>query len=430
MEADLLQRMARRRDVIADAVATYGTPSFVYFADDVASRIAGLREVFEARFAVSFAVKSNPNPALLRWLRGRVETLDVSSSGELQTALDCGWPAQRLTFTGPAKRSAELRFAVGVSVGAVVVESLLEARVLSSEAEERGLSQRILVRVAPARVPKGFGVNMSGRPTQFGIDEEDLEPVLAEIAELPGLRLEGFHCYSGTQCLDPFALADNFSIFCDLFARMATTSGIKAKTLIFGTGFGIPYHAGTRSIDLEELREAMVPIVERLQQDPALAGATPVLETGRFLVGEAGVYVTRVLYKKHSRGAVIGICDGGMNHHLGACGHLGSVIHRNYPIFKVASSSPDGEVRPYELVGPLCTTIDTLGHGVELPGLDVNDLIGIACSGAYGPTASPSGFISHPPACELWVEDSDSGPTVRDISQHVASRGNEEQING
>jgi diaminopimelate decarboxylase len=132
---------------------------------------------------------------------------------------------------------------------------------------------------------------------------------------------------------------------------------------------------------------------------------------GRYLVGEAGVYLTRVTRIKRSRGSDIAICDGGMNHHLGACGHLGSVIHRNYRIFRVGGE-PGEATRPYELVGPLCTSIDTLGHGVELPELREGDLLGVRCSGAYGLTASPVHFIRHAPARELAAE----GGAVREIT--------------
>jgi diaminopimelate decarboxylase len=396
------QRVSAMRDVLRNIADEHGTPCFVFFLDEMYERIAALKAAFGNRFAISYAVKANPHQVILNRFRDRVATLDLSSGGELRRATACGWPTERLSFTGPGKRPEELIASVESRLGAHIVESIQEAEQLSAYACDGGVTQRILIRIAPATLPRGFGVNMAGRPCQFGIDEEDLLPALERILSLPGLKLDGFHIYSGTQCLDPQSIADNFGIFIDLFKRFSVAADIHPRTLIFGSGIGIPYHDGTVAVDLKAVATNINSRIDELRADERFSGATLLLETGRYLVGEAGVYLTRVLHRKRSRGIEIGICDGGMNHHLGACGHLGSVIHRNYQMFKV--SPPNDEPCPYDLVGPLCTSIDTLGHGVSLPGLQVGDVIGIRCSGAYGATASPTGFISHPAAAEIFVE--------------------------
>ena len=244
---------------------------------------------------------------------------------------------------------------------------------------------------------------MAGKPTQFGVDEEDAADVVAAIQTMRNLRLVGFHAYSGTQCVDAKAIGENFGIFARIFTELAQRLDLRPETLVFGAGFGIPYHGGMNALDLPGVAAAAAPALERLASDPFTAAARLYLEMGRYLVGEAGLYVTRVTRIKRSRGSDIAICDGGMNHHLGACGHLGSVIHRNYRIFKLGAV-PGDAARPYELVGPLCTSIDTLGHGVELPALREGDLLGVHCSGAYGLTASPVNFISHEPPREFAVE--------------------------
>jgi diaminopimelate decarboxylase len=190
--------------------------------------------------------------------------------------------------------------------------------------------------------------------------------------------------------------------------------------LIFGAGFGIPYYLGQEAFDLGRLAARINPALDTLLQNDRLRHATCMLETGRYLVGEAGIFVMRVIRIKVSRGTRIAICDGGMHQHLAACGHLGTVFRRNYRIFKVNASVGPGDTATYDLVGPLCTTIDTLGHAVELPTLHEGDLIGIHCSGAYGLTISPIHFISHPPAKEVVVESADGHPDVKDISQFTA----------
>ena len=389
------------------AAAAGGTPCFVYFLDEVAERIDALKHSFGGRVAPSYAVKSNPHPALLRFLRGRIEYLDVSSGGEIQRAVASGWPPEALGFTGPGKRAAELQSAVDTGLGEVVLESVEEAEVLSRLAVDAGQTRRVLVRLSPRDLPRGFGVRMAGRPTPFGIDEEVLDEALPRIVALPRLALVGFHVYSGTQCLDAAAIAENFRIHARLFRRCAPFAE-RLDKLVFGSGIGIPYHEGDAAVDLAALAREANPVFDELRADERFAEARFLLELGRYLVGEAGHYVTRVLRVKRSRGAEVVVCDGGMNHHLGACGHLGSVIHRNYPIRRVPEGAEEGGAdsapRPYEIVGPLCTSIDTLGHAALLPPLEPGDLIAVGCSGAYGPTASPTGFISHPPPREVAVE--------------------------
>jgi diaminopimelate decarboxylase len=210
---------------------------------------------------------------------------------------------------------------------------------------------------------------MAGKPSPFGIDEEDLEGAFAALKTLPNLRIRGFHIYSGTQCLDADALAEHFEVCCELFRRCATRHALAPYVLVFGSGFGIPYHPGQEAFDLGRLAARVNPVLDALLRGDRFGRATCMLETGRYLVGEAGVFVTRVIRIKASRGTTIAICDGGMHHHLAACGHLGAVFRRNYPIFKVNAGADADATAAYELVGPLCTTIDTLGHGVELPTL-------------------------------------------------------------
>jgi len=398
----------------------FGTPCYIYFMEDIAARCEALRQVFAQRFKISYAVKANPNVGLLQRMRAHIDALDISSVGEMQRALRAGWPPQHLSFTGPGKRAQELVAAVTQGIGHIVVESVHEARTVSQIACAYGTQQDILVRLAPRRIPRGFGLNMAGKPSQFGIDEEDLDGAFAALKTLPSLRIRGCHIYSGTQCLDANALVEHFEICCELFRQCATRHALTPHVLIFGSGFGIPYYPEQKAFDLGHLAARVHPVLDVLLQDDRFRHAVCMLETGRYLVGEAGIFVTRVIRIKVSRDMRIAICDGGMHHHLAACGHLGTVFRRNYRIFKVNASVDTGDTATYDLVGPLCTTIDTLGHAVELPTLDEGDLIGLHCSGAYGLTASPMHFISHPPPREIVVESARGQSSIEDISQFTA----------
>jgi len=411
----MIERTTSQREQLLRQIAQrHGTPTFVYFMDEVQRRIESLREAFGGTLGVSYAMKCNPNADVLVRMRNWVDTLDVSSRGELERGLAAGFPAHRISFTGPAKARRCLELSVEHEIGEVVLESVREARQLSAIASERGKTQQVLVRIAPNRVPKGFGSHMAGRPCQFGIDEEDLETELPEILALPGLTLQGFHIYSGTQCLKADAVAENYEIFLALFRQASALCGLSPKKLVLGSGLGIRYHDGDVALDLARLAALVRPSLQAFQAEPRFAATTMLLETGRYLIGEAGVYLSRVVNRKHSRGSEIATLDGGMQHHLGACGHLGMVIHKPYRMHKLqtVASGADETLHSYDLYGPLCTSIDVLGRGVKLAKLELDDVVAIESSGAYGPSASPGGFISHDPPTEVLVDAGPYGPEI------------------
>lgn len=403
-------------DILAKIAAEHGTPCFVYFMDEVRARIEAIRSAFAGLFGVSYAMKCNPHLAILRRMQGWVDTLDISSGGELARAQSVGWPGATISFTGPGKRLPELQAAVDYAIGDVILESIPEAQQLNEIAGRAGTRQDALIRIAPQKVPRGFGSHMTGKASQFGIDEEVLDSAVPQIAALPHLRLCGFHIYSGTQCLKPDAVAENYEIFVDIFRRACGTHDITPKKLIFGSGLGIPYHEGDASVDLRPIADRITPLLRELKSHKSFANTQLLLETGRYLVGEAGFYLMSVVSKKQSRGSTICVMDGGMNHHLGAAGHLGMVIHRPYPMFKVRSSRPDSAEAAFDLYGSLCTSIDHLGKGVKFPGLEVGDVVSVRSSGAYGATASPVGFISHPPPKEIIVETRDGRTVIEEIT--------------
>ncbi len=399
---------AARDRWLVEAAERLGTPCFVYFADAIAQRAVRLRNAFQNRFTLSFAVKSNPNPALLAWLREQVDWLDVSSIGEMRLALAAGWDPARLGFTGPAKRHAEIREAVAAGIGLLIVESVREARIADAAAAATGRRQEVLVRISPAVVPRGFGDRMAGQPSAFGIDWEDTARDLPSILALPRLRVAGFHIYAATQCLRADAVVENYRGCIALFRELCARHAIEAPTLIFGSGLGIPYHDGDAAIDLEAVGAAVLPDLDACRADTG-AGRL-VLELGRYLVGEAGFFVTGVVATKLSRGRHIALCDGGMNNNLPASGNFGMVIRRNYRMHKVGGGDAE---QPVDVVGPLCTSIDRLGSAVLLPPLDEGDLIAVHNAGAYGLTASPVHFIGHPCPAEAMVCDN----RLLDVSQ-------------
>ena len=397
---------------LAEAAARFGTPAYVYATDVIEARLAHLRRHFARWFAVSFAVKSNPNPALLGWMRDRLDYLDISSGGEFALAQRAGWDPGLVSFTGPAKQEHELRPAIAAGLGELVVESLREARLADAIARDLGLVQPVLLRIAPTRVPKGFGDQMAGRPVAFGIDAEDMPEILPQIAALPNLRIIGLHIYSGTQCLRAPAVCENWRIFMQLFAEISATLDLRPEKLIFGSGLGIPYHPGDEELDLAAIAAEIGPELDAFRADPRFAASRLVLELGRYLVGPAGWFVTRVVSVKQSRGSRIAICDGGLNANLAASGNFGMVLRRNYVMHRIGGDEGRAEEKT-DISGPLCTSIDKLGSGVALPRMDEGDLLAIHACGAYGPSASPLHFISHRLPTEVLL----TGGQMRDVTR-------------
>jgi len=381
----------------------FGTPTYVYDADLAIDRIKRLKKLFDDRFRISYAIKANPNLALCRAMGPQLDSFDASSIAEVERALNCGMAPKNITFSGPAKRDHELARAVEIGIGELVIENIAEARIASEHARICGRTQECLVRINPFKIPRGFGASMAALPSQFGFDEENLDSELPVVMALPGLRIAGFHIYSGTNCLDAEAIAENFENFAKIFRYAQEISGISVQRLIFGAGFGIPYLPDERELAIEELPGLINPIVDALLAEDAFAAARCQLELGRWLVGPAGWLITRVIAAKSSRGSAVRACDAGFNNHLAACGMMGSVIRRNWVFENL--TRPDGDLATYTLVGPLCTTIDRLAFDIELPEVRVGDLLAIPQSGAYGFSASPNRFISHPDPVEIVVSE-------------------------
>ncbi|MCF2906697.1 type III PLP-dependent enzyme [Octadecabacter sp. CECT 8868] len=388
---------------LLDAVEGFSTPLFVYDLDAILDRLSLLKKLFDGRFGVSYAIKANPNMGLLRALQPQLEMFDASSILEVRRAIATGMKPEFISFSGPAKRKVEIHEAVDLHVGELILESLSEAEEASAYAQSKGLLQPCLVRINPLHVPRKFGASMARTASQFGIDEEQMGDALPQIAELAGLNLVGFHIYSGTNCLDPEAIAENFENFARIFEQAQAQTGIEVHRLVFGSGFGIQYLPDETQLDHEALPALVNPIVDALLQKPGFEKATCNLELGRWLVGPFGWLLTRTISEKSSRGSEIRTCDAGFNNHLAACGMMGSVFRRNWVFQNI--SNPQGKTSAYMLVGPLCTSIDRLAVDVELAEVTVGDVIAIEGSGAYGLTASPSRFISHPEPREVTYHD-------------------------
>lgn len=374
------------------------TPFYAYDRRALRDRVDELRRVLPREIKIHYAMKANPMPAVVGFMVGLVDGIDVASGGELKIALDAGAPPLEISFAGPGKRPDEMRQAV--AAGALInVESFREIGILDALARELGVQGRVAVRVNPDFELKGSGMKMGGGPKQFGVDAE-LVPELLGVIGGTGLQFEGFHLFAGSQNLRAEAICEAQQKCFDLALRLASAAPTPVRFLNLGGGFGIPYFPGETHLDLEPIGENLRHLTRRLENE--MPTAEIVIELGRYLVGEAGLYVTRILDKKVSRGATFLVVDGGLNHHLSASGNFGQVIRKNYPV-AIGNRIANSAKQAASVVGPLCTPLDILADRMELAEANVGDLVVIYQSGAYGASASPHGFLGHPAPVEVLV---------------------------
>ncbi|MES1970874.1 MAG: pyridoxal-dependent decarboxylase, exosortase A system-associated [Pseudomonadota bacterium] len=384
--APLLIAGRRAEDWIADAG---DTPLFVYDVAIVAARIARLLAAMPAGLDVHYAIKANPFVPLIAAIAPLVDGLDIASRGEMALAL-AAKPGAAISFAGPGKRDDELTAAIAAGV-TLNLESEGEADRALAAAARLGVTPRLAVRVNPEIELRGSGMRMGGRASPFGIDA-DRAAALAKRVIAAGADWRGFHIFAGSQALDPQAIIETQAETLALAGRLADQVGVMPPLVNLGGGFGIPYFPGEVPLDVETIGAALA---ERMAALPeSLAGARFAIELGRWLVGECGVYLTRVIDRKESRGETFLVVDGGLHHQLAASGNFGTVVKRNYPV-AVATAGKDAPVETVSVVGCLCTPLDRLADRVTLPVAAPGDVIAIFMAGAYGLSASPSAFLGH-----------------------------------
>lgn len=374
------------------------TPLFVYSAELIRQRIADLKKAMPDRLSVHYAIKANPYKPILELMSGLVDGFDIASVGEFTEVSTAGIDPRLVSFAGPGKRDDELEAAIAAGV-TLNLESANEARRALAIAERLGTMPRLAIRVNPSFELRGSGMKMGGGAKQFGVDEELVAPLAREIIAA-GAEWRGLHIFAGSQALDAQAIVETQANTLDLAARLADEIGKPLPVLNMGGGFGIPYFHGDQPLDVVTVGEALKQRFEQLPE--SLRETEFAIELGRYLVGEAGVYLTQIIDRKESHGQTFLITDGGLHHQLAASGNFGTVVRRNYPlaIANHFDSAPEEEAN---VVGCLCTPLDRLADQAALPRAEIGDIVAVFCAGAYGATASPAAFLGHVPALELLV---------------------------
>lgn len=382
-------------DPIGEAGAT---PLFVYDFGIVRARVAALRAALPPALGIHYAMKANPLTALVTAIAALVDGIDIASGGEQAIALAAGVGPDCISFAGPGKRDTELEGAIAAGI-TINLESEGEAKRALAIAARLGVTPRLAVRVNPDFALKGSGMRMGGGAAPFGVDAERV-PALVDHLLGEGAEWRGLHIFAGSQSLDSAAIAETQAATVRLAGDLAHTIGTAPPLVNLGGGFGIPYFAGERPIDIRSIGNKLAQVID--EQSTSLSGMRFAVELGRWLVGEAGVYLTRVIDRKESRGETFLVTDGGLHHQLAATGNFGTVVRRNYPI-ALANRFGAMPEETVSVVGCLCTPLDRLGDRVALPRAEVGDVIAVFMAGAYGASASPAQFLGHGPAAERLV---------------------------
>jgi diaminopimelate decarboxylase len=374
------------------------TPLFVYSRAMIDARMAQLRAAMPERLKIHYAMKANPFSELLEHMAELVDGLDIASGGEFAQAREAGFLPREISFAGPGKRDEELHMAIRAGV-TINLESANEARRAMEAGTALGVAPRLAIRVNPEFELRGSGMKMGGGAKQFGVDQAQV-PALAREIIAARADWRGLHIYTGSQALEADAITEVQANVIDLAAQLSEEIGVALPHLNMGGGFGIPYFDKDEPLDVAAIGTALE---QRFNDLPdVLQDTVFAIELGRYLVGEAGVYLTRIVDRKLSHGVTFLVTDGGLHHQLAASGNFGTVVRRNYPV-AIATRFDAPAEEEVNVVGCLCTPLDRLADQAMLPRADVGDIVAVFCAGAYGASASPSAFLGQGPALEMLV---------------------------
>ncbi|MGQ0793016.1 MAG: diaminopimelate decarboxylase [Deltaproteobacteria bacterium] len=387
---------------VSEIVARFGTPVFVYDLGIIEGKLKLLRSALPSQFSVYYSIKANPNRSILQYFISQGCGLEVASGGEFYQAMQAGCPSGDILFAGPGKSAEEIEYVIGSGIGEIHVESAEELDLIAAIALNQNKTQNIALRINPSEEAQGGAMRMGGRASAFGIDEERLEEIIQKTLAKKSVRFTGVHLFTGTQVLDKNILLKQYKKGIEIAHRASAISGIPISTLDFGGGLGVPYFTNESELDILGFGAELGKLISENIASPNLRDTKFIVEPGRYLAAESGIYIAKVNYVKESRGKRFLILDGGMNHHLAASGNLGQVLKRNFPV-AVLNRLDQPRSASYDIVGPLCTPLDTIARDAALPASTAGDLIGVFQSGAYARAASPLGFLSHPSPPEALV---------------------------
>jgi diaminopimelate decarboxylase len=391
---------------VQEIVEQHGTPTYIYSGRTILEHYRKLRDAFSAATDVGqgpiicYSVKANSNLSILKIMKDEGSGFDVVSGGELYRALKVGADPKKIVFAGVGKSDEEISFALEKEILLLNVESEEELANIDRIAGKMGRRAPVALRVNPDVDPQTHTYISTGKKeTKFGVDLTRARRIIQSAQELRNIRLSGLHVHIGSQItkVDPYVeTMQRIAAFLPECAKV----GAKIEWLDIGGGFGI-WYKDKLARPAKEIAASILPMLQKM-------GGRILLEPGRFIVGNAGILVTRVLYVKESGEKKFVICDAGMNDLIRPT--LYSAYHRIWPVKTDPGHSgevPDEETWAgasaiTDVVGPICESGDFFAKERKLPLLKRGDLVCVFSAGAYG-YAMASNYNSHPRPCEVMV---------------------------
>lgn len=396
--------------IIKKVLNEYETPFYLYDQQILMQSVNKLYDLLDNHVTLLYSVKANPLLYICQLMKQSGCGLEVSSQGEIYLALKTGIDKSLIFYSGPGKNSSDIQYAIEKKVGIISVESDDELALINTIASNKNIIQPVLIRINPNYKSKDLRISMTGISSQFGIDEEVLdETYIDKISLLKNIQVVGIHVYFGTQNLDVNSIIQNTDYIFRLAIRLEQKYCVECKYINLGGGFGVDYFSNETSLDMIELKKMFLELLKKY--NIYLQNKNLIMESGRFLTANAGMFITKVLYIKESRGKTFVICDGGSNFHASSA-FLGRFVRKNFPMRVLEKTQ--SKTKLCTIVGPLCTPTDIIGQDYNLP-IDISkgDYIIIEKSGAYGLTNSPLHFLSFNTPSELLVTENNELKCMR-----------------
>ncbi|MDR4498404.1 MAG: diaminopimelate decarboxylase [Candidatus Scalindua sp.] len=396
---------------VKEIIQKENTPAYIYSKNSILKHFTEIKDAFaEAKPLICFSVKSNSNLTILKILSDAGAGFDVVSGGELYRALKIGVHPDKIVFAGVGKTTEEIKYALKNNIFMFNVESKAELENINTVAGDLSKKARVALRINPDIDARTHAKTTTGKKeNKFGIDFETSEQIINNIDSYKNIDLRGIHVHLGSPIYDPEPYVLALKKVDEFLQKVRKLH--KIEYLNIGGGYCISY-TGESVKRPEDFARDILPITKKL-------GARLIMEPGRFIVGNAGILVSRVTYSKASIGGKKHvICDAAMNDLIRPS--LYDAFHRIWPVctsvprpeIELPNQKPqtNGNLEIVDIVGPVCESSDVLAKGRWFPVVKAGDLIAVFSSGAYGFTMS-SNYNSRPRACEILVD----GGTVSTI---------------
>ncbi|MCK5719629.1 MAG: diaminopimelate decarboxylase [Thiomargarita sp.] len=384
---------------ILTLVKQYGTPLYVYDLEIIKQQYQALKTAIPESVNIFYAIKANPNPSICQFMHSLGMGAEVASAGELYVALKTGFAGKSIIYNGPGKTDEDIEYAIQNKVHIINIESLDELHRLNTIAEQQQRLVKICVRINPILSITQAKMQTGGGSQKLGVDEEQIETIIKTAVQLDWIRLLGIHIYIGSQILDEKLLLKSIENTLFIAKRLANEFDLPMRCINFGGGLGVPYEDSEPKFNVKQFGKGLAYVIEKVAQLFDLSKTQFILEPGRFLVSDAGIFLTKVINVKHSREKQYAIIDGGINHAF-------LPIRMNKKYATVIANKMDLPANHSITVGgPLCTSMDVFSNEVQLPEVEAGDIIGIFNSGAYGFSASLLYFLSAPMPAEVIIHN-------------------------